>query len=451
MKSLFLFAAFAATLTFASAQTPDLMSYQGRVSDAAGVLIGASAPVNRTVTFKFYSAASGGVPLYAETQTVTISSGEFSVLIGNGSGVSGFNGPSTPANQPFVTLSSIMNGNVYLGVTVDDGTPAADGEISPRQQIVSGAFALRAKVAEGLLNGSLSTSMLADTSVTTNKIGANQVTSAKIADSNITTTKIADANVTTTKIAAMAVTGDKIGANAVTTDKILDGTISTADIGNSQINSAKIADNSVTSADIADGTISTVDLADGAVNSGKVAAGAIDYAKLAAAVQQSLCPSGTIMAFAGDTAPTGWLLCNGATVSRSTYSNLYSVVGNRFGSGDNTSTFHLPDFRGRFLRGRDGNAGRDPDRASRTAMNPGGATGDAVGSTQGDQFRSHTHPYLDIYFSENGGNGTSYVNAKGSGDSDSDNEPWEISRTSSATGGNETRPLNANVNYIIKF
>lgn len=450
MKTLFATLAFAATLTFAAADTPSLMSYQGRVSDAAGVLIGSSSPVNRTMTFKFYSASSGGTPLYVEAQTVTISAGEFSVLLGNGSGVTGFNGPSAPANSPFITLPAIMSGNVYLGVTVDDGTSAADAEISPRQQIVSGAFSFRSKIADGLVDGSLSTNMLADISVTTNKIGSNQVTSAKIADSNITTTKIADANITTAKIAGLAVTGDKIAANAITSDKILDGTIATADIGNNQINSAKIADGSVTSVDIADGTITPADIADGAVGNSKVAANAIDYAKLAAAVQQSLCPPGTIMAYAGDNAPDGWLLCNGAAVSRSTYSALWGIVGTRFGYGDNNSTFHLPDFRGRFLRGRDNNTGRDPDRGARTAMNAGGAAGDAVGSIQGDQFRSHTHDYQDIYHSEYNGS-VAVPSNRGSGDTDGDNRGYEISRTSAGNGGNETRPLNANVNYIIKF
>ena len=450
MKTLFATFAFAATLTFAAAETPGLMSYQGRVSDAAGVLIGSSAPVNRTITFKFYSTGTGGTPLYAEAQTVTISAGEFSVLLGNGSGVAGFKGPGTPAISPFVTLPSVMSGNVYLGVTVDDGTAAADAEISPRQQIVSGAFAFRSKIAEGLVDGSLSTTMLADTSVTTNKIGSNQVTAAKIADANITTTKIADANVTTTKIAGLAVTGDKIAANAVTSDKIADGTVANADIGNNQISSAKIADGSVASVDITDGTIAPADIADGAVVTSKVAGNAIDYAKLAAEVQQSLCPPGTIMAYAGDNAPDGWLLCNGATVSRSTYSSLFSVVGTRFGYGNNSSTFHLPDLRGRFLRGRDGNTGRDPDRGSRTAMNAGGDAGDAVGSIQGDQYRSHSHPYMDIYYSEGGGS-VAVPSNRGSGDTDGDNRGYEISRTSNAAGGHETRPLNANVNYIIKF
>lgn len=63
-------------------------------------------------------------------------------------------------------------------------------------------------------------------------------------------------------------------------------------------------------------------------------------------------PSGTIIAFGGATAPEGWVLCDGSTLNRTTYSALYSAIGNAWGSGDGSSTFHLPDLRGKFLRGR---------------------------------------------------------------------------------------------------
>ncbi len=434
----------------AFAETPALMSYQGRVSDASGALIGADAPVNRTITFRFYATSTGGSPLYAEAQTVTLSGGEFSVLLGNGTGVAGAPGPGAPATAPYVSLDGIMNGDVYLGITVDDGTAAADAEITPRQQIVSAAYAFRAKLAEGLADGALSTTMLADTAVTTDKIGSHQVTSAKIADAHIVTAKIADSNVTTAKLADQSVTTGKIAANAVGSAQIADGSIQTQDLADSQITGAKIANGTIGSVDIADGAVATADLAGGAVTGTKIAEGAVDYEKLAAAIQQSLCPPGTILPYAGDNPPPGWLLCNGATVSRSTYSGLFSVVGTRFGQGNNSSTFHLPDFRGRFLRGRDGGTGRDPDRNSRTAMNAGGAAGDAVGSVQGDQFRSHNHGYQDIYYSEGGGP-VEVPNRLGSGDTDHDNGGYQISRTSSAAGGSETRPLNANVNYIIKY
>lgn len=431
-----------------SSSVPTLLSYQGHVTDASGTPIGNTSPVNRTITFKFYSVSSGGTPLYAEAQMVTISGGDFSVLIGNGTGVTGLPGPSAPA-APLVALSSIFTGNVYLGLTVDDGTAAADPEITPRQQIVSSAYSFRAKVAEALADAALTTAMLADTAVSTNKIGAAQVTTAKIANAAVTTALVADGNITNGKLANSAVTTAKIADGNITTAKLAAGAVTTAVIANGAVTSAVIADGAVTSVDIADGTIAAADLATNSVTTPKVAANAIDHSKLEAGVQQSLCPTGTIIAFAGDTAPPGWVLCDGTLLNRSTYSALFAVVGTRFGYTDG-SNFRVPDFRGRFLRGRDGGAGRDPDRNSRTAMNSGGDTGDKVGSVQADQLASHNHPYKDIYYSESGGNSTMYNNSIGSNKTDYDNEGYELNRTTSNTGGSETRPQNANVNFIIK-
>lgn len=160
-------------------------------------------------------------------------------------------------------------------------------------------------------------------------------------------------------------------------------------------------------------------------------------------------PSGTIVAFGGTTPPAGWLLCNGQTVSRSTYSSLYAVVGNSFGSGDGSTTFHLPDLRGRFLRGLDGTANIDPDKASRTAMNSGGNTGNLIGSIQTDAFQGHKHRMT--YHNNPGGSEMPGANTVG-GSSDTTMSGVVISDGTNGTPrtANETRPVNAYVNYIIK-
>ena len=163
----------------------------------------------------------------------------------------------------------------------------------------------------------------------------------------------------------------------------------------------------------------------------------------------SILPAGTVLPFAGGTAPEGWAICDGSTVSRSEYSELYLAIGDSWGNGDGSTTFHLPDMRGRFLRGSTQGmdpldaAERDPDYASRTAANSGGNTGDNVGSLQADEFASHNHNILPS------GSGTN----QGAGS-------WlqgTVARLSygslntGATGGNETRPKNVNINYIIKL
>lgn len=60
---------------------------------------------------------------------------------------------------------------------------------------------------------------------------------------------------------------------------------------------------------------------------------------------------GEVKAYAGATAPTGFLFCHGQAVSRTTYSALYAILGDSHGSGDGSTTFNLPDYRGSFLRG----------------------------------------------------------------------------------------------------
>ena len=62
-------------------------------------------------------------------------------------------------------------------------------------------------------------------------------------------------------------------------------------------------------------------------------------------------PAGTVISYMADTAPTGYLPCNGQEVSRTTYSNLFSTIGTKYGEGDGSTTFNVPDLRGEFLRG----------------------------------------------------------------------------------------------------
>ena len=62
-------------------------------------------------------------------------------------------------------------------------------------------------------------------------------------------------------------------------------------------------------------------------------------------------PTGSITAYAGDTVPYGWLLCDGSAVSRADYSALFSAIGTKYGAGDGSTTFNLPNLTGRFVEG----------------------------------------------------------------------------------------------------
>lgn len=66
---------------------------------------------------------------------------------------------------------------------------------------------------------------------------------------------------------------------------------------------------------------------------------------------QSIIPPGTVLSFAGASAPAGWELCDGRAVSRTTYAALFAAIGTAHGSGDGSTTFNIPDYRWTFLRG----------------------------------------------------------------------------------------------------
>ena len=83
-------------------------------------------------------------------------------------------------------------------------------------------------------------------------------------------------------------------------------------------------------------------------------------------------PAGSVHYFAMQTAPDGYLVANGAQVSRTVYARLFSAIGTTFGDGDGGSTFQLPDLRGEFLRGWDVGRNLDPERGFGTAQ------GDAI-------------------------------------------------------------------------
>jgi microcystin-dependent protein len=161
-----------------------------------------------------------------------------------------------------------------------------------------------------------------------------------------------------------------------------------------------------------------------------------------------LMPVGTVCSYAGDDIPEGWLLCDGRPVSRSAYNDLYKAIKNGWGSGDNSSTFNLPDLRGQFLRGVDnsptqGTSGADPDKDVRTANAVGGNIGNLVGSKQTDIFAAHSHNSIGTYLRYVFPSG--YLKVQSGTDTD-------ISTiTTGNTGGNETRPKNAYVYYIIKY
>lgn len=186
-------------------------------------------------------------------------------------------------------------------------------------------------------------------------------------------------------------------------------------------------------------------------------------------------PIGTVIAYAGTFTPnlesweksTGWMLCNGRVLDRTqtAYKPLFDAIGSSWG-GDGANKFNVPDLEGYFLRGVDNKSGRDKNAAQRTAIKPGGHSGDDVGTIEPyatakpeTDFITDTtgkHSHQDPTW--NGVSGTAYelatlYRAAGGYDyipSQPTSEAGEHNHKIASGGDKETRPINASVYWIIR-
>ena len=101
---------------------------------------------------------------------------------------------------------------------------------------------------------------------------------------------------------------------------------------------------------------------------------------------------GMMMQWPTNTAPPGWLLCYGQAISRSGYSGLFDAIGTTFGVGDGSTTFNLPDYRGRMPLGKDNMGGASANRVTNAqADSIGGNSGDEKHTLIAGEMPAHTH------------------------------------------------------------
>ena len=166
-------------------------------------------------------------------------------------------------------------------------------------------------------------------------------------------------------------------------------------------------------------------------------------------------PTGSVFCMAVISIPSGYLECNGAAVSRTTYSALFAVIGTAYGSGNGSTTFNLPDLRGEFIRGVDRGRGVDSGRN--------------IASSQGSQNAQHNHSATSTSTVTDPGhkhnlnfNMGSIISSGGAfGLKDSGNADRMFTATTGISvststsignqGGNESRPRNVAMMYIIKI
>jgi microcystin-dependent protein len=199
-------------------------------------------------------------------------------------------------------------------------------------------------------------------------------------------------------------------------------TVTPTKLNTAAVPTVVVDDAEITNAKLASG-IDASKLTTGTLPIDRVADGAVTQAKLASGVGT---PAGAVMPFAMNSAPAGWLAADGSNVNRTTYASLFSAISTTYGAGDGSTTFALPDLRGYFVRGS-------------------GTNGDATasgtfGAKQADEFKSHNHTVVDV--------NTANVNAGGGANGA---PSGTITRTTSSTGGTETRPKNIAMLYCIKF
>jgi len=105
-------------------------------------------------------------------------------------------------------------------------------------------------------------------------------------------------------------------------------------------------------------------------------------------------PTGSMVPYVGATAPTGWLLCDGTLVSRTTYAALFAIIGTKAGVGDGSTTFALPDMKDRFLGGNLLTATQYAQNTSGTLITPVTAI---AAPAHTHQIGAHTHGYTNTH------------------------------------------------------
>ena len=172
-----------------------------------------------------------------------------------------------------------------------------------------------------------------------------------------------------------------------------------------------------------------------------------------AALPQAV-PTGSVHLMATTTVPSGYLKCNGAAISRTTYADLFGIIGTAHGAGDGSTTFNVPDLRGEFVRGWDDGRGVDSGRnfaSSQSDQNE--AHNHTATSTVTDPGHFHTTENFVVRpsYSEprNLGVGTD-GNGNNVGDTNSKTTGITVATTIANDGGTEARPRNIAMMYVIK-
>lgn len=168
-----------------------------------------------------------------------------------------------------------------------------------------------------------------------------------------------------------------------------------------------------------------------------------EYKNIAGGTMYADSPIGSILPYGGTSAPSGWMICNGASLLRTDYAELFAVIGTAFGSADSTH-FNIPDLRGEFLRGAGTN--------SHSGQGNGGSVGTHQDATGIDSFITEqtTHRLVAGYGAQNRNSTINADASTRSGLTGCAYQKVEQSITDVYVDRCFVRPTNTSVNYIIK-
>ena len=150
------------------------------------------------------------------------------------------------------------------------------------------------------------------------------------------------------------------------------------------------------------------------------------------------CPVGTILAYGGTTPPAGWFICDGTALNRTSFAELFSIIGTQFGAGNGSTTFNIPDMREMVPRGA----------GTQSLKTVGAHNAKNVGEFQDDRIQDHVHE-VNYYSSTSIGAGNNYGFVQFNKSGDSRTSPIDTTRLDVRTG-TTTEVKSIGVNYIIK-
>ena len=286
-----------------------------------------------------------------------------------------------------------------------------------------------------------------------------------VASAAANTATAANTAATQTANAALWVSGQSYAAAANAIDGVDFKTYRRKTAGSSTTRPGLDPTNWVVLTTLGDVTLDGTQTITGAKTFTQTITGTITNANVAATLSDTsvYVPSGAVVHFARNTAPTGWLKANGAAVSRTTYSALFAAIGTTYGAGDGSTTFNLPDLRGEFLRGWDDARGADSGRTFGSFQGSANLSHDHTGTTSTNGNHNHNIAgnqggATQILGTQSGsvagiGPGTSgsYVNSYGGNVIIQAAGDHNHTFTTSASGSTESRPRNIALLACIKY